>query len=184
MENFYTKDLLKEYGDLVDIGDFTYGKPRILHWGEDAQLKIGKFCSIAEGVCIFLGGNHRVDWISTYPFSALLEEWGSVIDIVGHPATKGNINIGNDVWIGFGAIIMSGVTIGDGAVIGASAVVTKDVAPYSIVVGNPAKVIKKRFNDEDIEVLLKLQWWNWPPEKIKRSIELLCSENINELIRL
>lgn len=142
---FYTKDFLKNFGDLVDIGSYTYGNPRLFHWGEDSKLKIGKFCSIADDVKIFLGGNHRMDWITTYPFSALKEEWPEAKDVKGHPATKGDVVIGNDVWIGYGATILSGVKIGNGAVIGAMAVVSKDVEPYSVVVGNPALEVKKDF---------------------------------------
>ena len=181
MENFYTKDLLKDLGNLVEIGDYTYGKPQIMHWGEDAKLKIGKFCSIADRVTIFLGGNHRLDWITTYPFSALSQEWPEAKDIKGHPRTKGDVIIGNDVWIGFGATIMSGVTIGDGAVIGAMSVVAKNVEPYSIVGGNPIKEIKKRFSENEIEKLLEIKWWNWPLEKIKRNTKILCSNNLKEI---
>lgn len=181
MKNFYTKDLLRDLGELVIVGDFTYGKPKVMHWGENAKLKIGNFCSIADDVTIFLGGNHRIDWITTYPFSSLPAEWSEAIDIKGHPATKGNVEIGNDVWIGYGATIMSGVKIGDGAVVGAKAVVVKDVQPYSIVAGNPAKEIKKRFDDKLIKKLIELKWWNWPIEKIKLKINILCSIDIDKL---
>jgi acetyltransferase-like isoleucine patch superfamily enzyme len=181
VENFYTKDILKYLGDLVEVGEYTYGNPRVLHWGEKANLKIGKFCSIAEGVIIFLGGNHRYDWVTTYPFSALNKEWSEASNIAGHPATRGSVVIGNDVWIGFGATIMSGVKIGDGAVIGARAVITKDVAPYSIVGGNPAREIKKRFSDDKIEKLLEIEWWNWSIEKIKSNMKILCSANIDKI---
>ena len=109
-------------------------------------------------------------------------EFPEAKDISGHPATKGNVIIGNDVWIGYKATIMSGVTIGDGAVIGACSVVTKDVKPYEIVAGNPAKVIRKRFSDEIIIQLLKIAWWNWPIEKIKAEIEFLCNNNIEKFI--
>ena len=153
-DEIFTKNLLN--GKQFIIGDFTYGKPRVHHWGENATLQIGKFCSIAENVNIYLGGNHRIDWITTYPFSALTQYFPMAKGIVGHPTTKGNVVIGNDVWIGNGATIMSGVTIGDGAVIGTMAVVAKDVKPYEIVVGNPARLIKKRFNDETIAKLLIL----------------------------
>ncbi len=178
MNDFYTKDLLKGLGKLVEVGDFTYGNPKIMHWGENARLKIGKFCSIAENVVIFLGGNHRHDWVTTYPFPALSQDWPEAKDIVGHPATKGDVIIGNDVWIGYGAVILSGVKIGDGAVIGAMSVVRRDVEPYAIVAGNPAIEIKKRFDEKTIEKLLKLKWWDWSIEKIKKSVKDLCSNNI------
>lgn len=180
---FYTKDLLADYNNIVEVGDFTYGKPKILHWGEKAELKIGKFCSIADEVVIFLGGNHRIDWITTYPFPAIVNDWPEAKDIEGHPTTKGNVIIGNDVWIGYGATILSGVTVGDGAVIGARAVVTKDVDPYSIVTGNPARLIRKRFDEKVIDKLLAIKWWNWPIEKIKKNIKLLCSGDIDNLFR-
>lgn len=186
LENFYTKDLLKNEVNkgVASIGEHTYGKPKIFHWGEEAKIKIGKFCSIADEVVIFLGGNHRTDWVTTYPFPALANDWPEAGGIKGHPATKGNVIIGNDVWIGYGATILSGVTIGDGAVIGTQAVVTKDIEAYTIVVGNPAREIKKRFNQLQIEKLLEIKWWNWPIKKIKKNIELLCSGNVDNLLNI
>jgi len=177
---FYTKDFLKNFGDLVDIGSYTYGNPRLFHWGEDSKLKIGKFCSIADDVKIFLGGNHRMDWITTYPFSALKEEWPEAKDVKGHPATKGDVVIGNDVWIGYGATILSGVKIGNGAVIGAMAVVSKDVEPYSVVVGNPALEVKKRFSKDVIEKIENLKWWDWSDSEIRNYVKLLCSNNFDK----
>ena len=125
-----------------EIGDYSYfgGKPRILDWNNNAKLKIGKFCSIAENVKIFLNADHRIDWITTYPPNLVCKDLSK---IKGHPTTKGDIIIGNDVWIGAGASILSGVKIGDGAVIGAHAIVTKDVEPYSVVAGNPAVKIRE-----------------------------------------
>jgi acetyltransferase-like isoleucine patch superfamily enzyme len=185
LENFYTKDLLEINNEkgVIDIGNYTYGKPRVLHWGENARLKVGNFCSIADEVVILLGGNHRTDWVTTYPFPAI-EDWPDASKIVGHPATKGDVVIGNDVWIGYGATILSGVTIGDGAVIGSRAVVAKNVSPYSIAAGNPAREIKKRFNDEVIEILLKLKWWNWSDKKIRDNLHILCSPNVEKLFKI
>lgn len=165
------------------VGEFTYGTPKVLDWGEGATLVIGKFCSIADDVTIFLGGNHRTDWVSTYPFNVLNDEFPNAKEIKGHPISKGDVIIGNDVWIGKGASILSGVLIGDGAVIGAETVVTKDVEPYSICVGNPGKVIKKRFSDYEIELLLKIKWWDWSTKKINEEIEFLCG-NISCLEKL
>ena len=181
---FYTKDRLKHLGQRAEIGDYTYGKPLVFHWEENTKLKIGKFCSISDEVKIFLGGNHRADWATTYPFAGLTGEWKEAGEIKEHNVSKGDVVIGNDVWIGFGASILSGVTIGDGAVIGAFALVTKDVAPYAIVGGNPAKEIKKRFDDEKIAKLLEVKWWNWEIEKIRKNIPALCSENIEEILKV
>jgi acetyltransferase-like isoleucine patch superfamily enzyme/tetratricopeptide (TPR) repeat protein len=174
-----TKDVLAQYG--FEIGDYTYGLP-VIRWPEGARLKIGKFCSIADGVEIFLGGNHNTDWLSTYPFSALSDEWPQAAGIAGHPASKGDVTIGNDVWLGANCVIMSGVSIGDGAVVGTRSVVTKDVAPYSIVAGNPARMVKKRFSPEQISSLLALRWWDWDKEDIARSLPVLCSPHIERFL--
>ena len=177
--SFFTKDLL--IAENVRVGDYTYGVPAVLHWGEEARLEIGKFCSIANEVKIFLGGNHRTDWISTYPFNMIKLFSAEGSKIVGHPATKGDVIIGNDVWIGRGAIILSGITIGNGAVIAASSVVTKEVKPYEIVGGNPAKHIKYRFDEKSINFLNEMEWWNLPEEVIKELIPILSSGDINLL---
>jgi acetyltransferase-like isoleucine patch superfamily enzyme len=177
---FYTKDIL--IGDIYDIGEFTYGRPRVISFTKDTKLKIGKFCSISARVKILLGGDHRTDWVSTYPFPALAEKWPEAKGVTGHPSSKGDVMIGNDVWIGEGAVILSGVTIGDGAVIGGQSVVTRDVEPYTIVAGNPAQPIKKRFDKDTIEKLLTIQWWNWPVEKIRKNIHLICSQRVNEFL--
>ena len=161
------------------IGDYTYGNPRILSWGENCLLKIGMYCSISTNVTIFLGGEHNTDWVSTYPFNKIFQE-ARVIE--GHPKTKGDVIIGNDVWVGEGVTILSGVTIGDGAVIGARTVVTKDVPPYAIFAGNPAKIIRYRFDEEIIKELLKIQWWNWPNDKVLQELPLIMSSNIDEFI--
>jgi len=185
MSILFTKDALPEKYKKY-IGEFTYGVPQIFDWEEGAKLIIGKFCSIADNVKIFLGGEHRTDWITTFPFSA--KEFNDLFPeakkIKGHPKTKGDVIIGNDVWIGYGAIILSGVKIGDGAVIGAGSIVTKDVLPYTIVAGNPAKIIRKRFSDQNIKKLLKLKWWNWPIKKIKSNLHILCSCNIDKIFKL
>lgn len=136
------------------------------------RLIIGKFCSIACGAkFLFNSANHSLKSLSTYPFPIFYDVWGlKNLKVTDAWDNKGDIVIGNDVWIGFEAIILSGVKIGDGAIIGARAVVTKDVPPYTIVGGVPAKIIRKRFDDETIEKLLKLKWWNLPVETIKRNI--------------
>ena len=164
---------------MYNIGDYTYGKPEIMSWGEVSTVKIGAFCSISSGVKIFLGGEHRTDWVTTYPFTFL---WDSVKHIKGHPKSKGDVIIGNDVWIGADVTIMSGITIGDGAVIGSKSLVTKDVSPYSIVGGNPAQFIKKRFNDDIIRRLLKICWWNWEISQIKELLPLMLADDVEAFL--
>ncbi len=158
-----------------NIGDWTYGNPEIMKWNGGTTLKIGRFCSIAKGVRILLGGEHHMDWVTTYPLDLVLNESGGAVK---QPATKGDIVIGNDVWIGVNSIILSGVTIGDGAVVGAASVVTRDISPYTIVTGNPARPIRKRFEEQVIEVLLSIRWWDWPLEKIKLATPLLMSDDL------
>lgn len=160
----------------VVIGRFTYGyeKISIRQWGEGAALHIGSFCSISTAVTIFLGGNHRSDWISTYPFGHIHEaELGPPVQ--GHPATRGDVRIGHDVWIAHGATILSGVTVGDGAVLGATATVTRDVEPYEIVGGNPAQHVRFRFPEEIRALLLELRWWELPLEQIRLVRDELCA---------
>lgn len=147
------------------------------------KLIIGKFCSIACGArFIFNSANHKMSSLSTYPFPLFYEEWNlDYKDVVDSWDNKGDIIIGNDVWIGYDAVIMAGVTVGDGAIIGTRAVVTKDVEPYTIVGGVPARKIKKRFSKEIIEDLLELKWWDWPKAKIALKINAIKSGNVEKL---
>lgn len=147
------------------------------------RLIIGKFCSIACGAkFIFNSANHTLGSLSTYPFPIFFEEWGlDVKDITRAWDNKGDIVIGNDVWIGYEAVILSGVTVGDGAIIGARAVVTKDVEPYTIVGGVPAKPIKKRFPEQTVSALLKARWWDWSSERIAANLEAIQSGSIDSL---
>ena len=159
-----------------EIGKHSYGTDlRVYAWNEGSTLKIGAYCSIANGVEILLGGHHRTDWVTTYPFNAL---WPSARQFKGHPWSKGDVVIGNDVWIGSGALILSGVTIGDGAVVAARTVVTEDVAPYTIVAGNPARLIKKRYDDDTIGRLLRVRWWDWDEGKIQDFMPLMLSNDV------
>ena len=160
---------------IVSIGKHSYGRPTVYAWDDKSKLFIGKFCSIAENVTFIIGGEHRTDWLTTYPFSEFSEVWTGSELILGHPASKGDINIGADVWIGHGAIILSGVTIGHGAVVGAGSVVSRNVEAYSIVAGNPATHIKYRFSAEVRNDLLNLRWWDWGDEKIMKNLEMLMS---------
>lgn len=147
------------------------------------RLIIGKFCSIACGTkFIFNSANHTQKSLSTYPFPIFFEEWGLNIQQVASAwDNKGDIVIGNDVWIGYEAVILSGVHIGDGAIIGTRAVVTKDVPPYTVVGGIPAKEIKKRFDDETIKKLQQIKWWNWPFDKIKQDLPHIMNREVDEL---
>ena len=176
-EYFYTNQNPRYAG--LEIGDWTYGNPILRTRKNAGNLKIGKFCSIAANVTIFLGGEHRTDWITTYPFSEVFPKFGH---IEGHPHTKGDVIIGNDVWLASNVIILSGVTIGDGAVIGAGSVVTKNVDPYLIVAGNPAKPIRYRFSPEHINALLEIAWWNWTQADIEDAMPLLLSGNVETFL--
>lgn len=156
--------------DLVEVGDFTYGRPIVHMWDKTTRLKIGKFCSIAGNVHILLGGEHHTDTITTYPFDVIVD---------GKPTpSRGDVIIGNDVWIGENVTILSGVTIGDGAVIGAGAVVTKDVPAYAIYAGVPAHFVRYRF---EARFAGELSWWDWPLEKIAVAMHCLCSADAEAL---
>lgn len=149
-----------------------------------AKISVGSFCSIARGVTFFLAGNHPVNFVSSYPFGKTqsTRSWreGNFDDVFN--CTKGNITIGNDVWIGANCTILSGVTIGHGAVIGANSVVTKNVAPYAIVCGNPGRVVRFRFTSEIIGGLLQLAWWEWDDDKIADAVEDIASPNVEDFL--
>ena len=193
-ETIYLKHVITNPN--ITVGDFTmyndfvneptlFEKNNVLYQypiNRD-KLQIGKFCSIACGAkFLFNSANHTLSSLSTYPFPLFFEEWGlEKKDVTNAWDNKGDIIIGNDVWIGYEAVILAGVTIGDGAIIGTRAVVTKDVPPYTIVGGVPAKPIKKRFSEETISALLEIQWWNWSEERIARNIGAIQSGNIDQL---
>ena len=162
----------------IEWGAYTYGIGQIeIHsWQDGTKLRIGAFCSIADNVTVFLGGNHRQDWVTTFPFASSPSPSALMGEIPGvSPTSRGDVLIGNDVWVGSHASIMSGVTIGDGAVIASFAHVVKDVAPYELVGGNPARPIKLRFPQMVVEELLRIRWWDWPLESILANRDLLCS---------
>lgn len=181
----------------ISIGDFTmyndfvndpllFEKNNVLYHypiNKD-KLMIGKFCSIACGAkFIFNSANHTLTSLSTYPFPIFFEEWElDRKDVADAWDNKGNIVIGNDVWIGYEAVIFAGVTIGDGAIIGTRAVVTKDVPPYTIVGGVPAKPIRKRFSENVINTLLEIKWWDWSKEKISEKIHAIQTGEIDQLL--
>lgn len=179
-----------EIGDYTMYNDFVqdpidFQKNNVLYHYPVNQdkLKIGKFCSIACGAkFLFTSANHTLKSLSTYPFPIFFEEWGlDGKDICDAWDNKGDIVIGNDVWIGYEAVILSGVTIGDGAVIGSRAVVTKDVEPYTIVGGVPAKPIRKRFDEQTIEKLEKIGWWDWSEEQIRQNIGAIQAGDVDAL---
>lgn len=169
---------------IESVGKYTYGVDNIsiYSWGEGTSLKIGSFCSIGGNIQVFLGGNHRTDWLTTYPFGHIHKDIFTNFSGVGHPATKGSVVIGNDVWIGTNVTIMSGVSIGDGAVIANNSHVVKDVLPYSIVGGNPARIIRSRFDEKTTERLLKFRWWEFEDSEIDEITPLLCSDRICDLL--
>jgi acetyltransferase-like isoleucine patch superfamily enzyme len=179
--------IVKIDGVSVAVGKFTYGVGNIdlAHHRGAPPLTIGRFCSIAGNVRIFTGAYHRSDWITTYPFGTKHPEVFGDTPPQGFPHSKGGVTIGNDVWIGNSATLMSGITVGDGAVIAANAHVINDVAPYEIVGGNPARHIKYRFSKEIVEELLRLKWWHLDDEliaSIQRQLTVPASESAIELL--
>ena len=170
------------YDDFESVENFEKNVKYLFDFTGD-KLIIGKFCMIASDVTFIMNGaNHLTDAISTYPFAIFGGDWSNAMEGKTYPV-KGNTKIGNDVWIGYGATIMPGVTIGDGAIIATKSVITKDVEPYAIVGGNPAKQIKKRFTEHKIKSLLELKWWDWPVEKITRNVQYLTGTDINNLVK-
>lgn len=145
-------------------------------------MYIGNFCSIADNITICLGGNHRHDWVTTFPFGHILKDKFNTFNGAGHPSSNGDVIIGNDIWIGANVTIMSGVKIGDGAVIAANSHIVKNVPPYTIVGGNPGRVIRLRFSEEQVQELLKIKWWDWEDHKINQYLHLLCQPDIQKFI--
>ncbi len=164
------------YDDFEDVYNFEKNVKYHFDFMRD-KLIIGKFCMLASGVTFIMNGaNHKIDGITTYPFSIFRNGWESVTPEITDLPYKGDTIIGNDVWIGANSTIMPGITIGDGAIIATNSTITKDVAPYTIVGGNPAKLIRKRFSDKMIAELLEMQWWNWSIEKITENLHYLTDK--------
>lgn len=161
----------------VVMGEGSYGTVHVTAWATPQSappyVVVGRYCSIAGDVRALVNGGHRTDWISTYPFGELFEQYAGQIS--GHPRHTGAVRIGHDVWIGEGALLLGGVHIGNGAVIGARAVVTRDVRPYSVVAGNPAREVSRRFSDDEIEMLQRAAWWELPRESVVRLVPYLNS---------
>lgn len=187
----YIKNVIKNPN--IIVGEYTYYddingpenfESHVTHHYDfiGDKLIIGKFCAIAKGVeFIMNGANHRMNSISTYPFNIMGNGWEKTTPKKEELPYKGDTIVGNDVWIGQNVTIMPGVHIGDGAIIGANSVVAKDIPPYCIAVGNPCEVKKKRFDDELIDYLLDLKWWNWNADKIFKNIDSLCSGDLTKI---
>ena len=172
------------YNDFVnDPADFEKNNVLYHYPVNQDRLIIGKFCSIACGAkFLFNSANHTLSSLSSYPFPLFFEEWGlDKQNVTASWDNKGDIIIGNDVWIGYEAVLMAGVTIGDGAVIGARAVVTKDIPPYTIAGGVPARPIKRRYTEETIAALSSLKWWDWPEERIAQNLDAIQSGQLDWL---
>lgn len=165
------------YPGKYSFGIGSYGLPKVHDWDEGATLSIGAYCSIALNVQILLGGHHHSEWLTTYPFSSMLPG-----DIPRTSFSRGDVLIGNDVWLCSNSIVLSGVSIGDGAIVSAGAVVTKDVEPYSIVAGNPARHVRWRFDESTRAALLEIAWWRWPVEEVSKIAPMLCTGDIVSLI--
>ncbi|WP_408022105.1 Vat family streptogramin A O-acetyltransferase [Spartinivicinus ruber] len=195
MKGFPQVGYLKNYitSEQIIVGDYTYyddpdGPERfeqnvLYHFpfiGD--KLIIGKFCAIAKDVKFIMNGaNHKISGFSTYPFQIFGNGWEKVIPKEGELPYKGDTIIENDVWIGYESTIMPGVKIGSGSIIASKSVVTNDVPPYSIVGGNPANIIKYRFNNDTINQLLDIAWWNWNPEKITNNLEAIVGCDLSYL---
>jgi len=164
------------------IGAYSYGRPKVRFPESGQRLTIGRYCSIADRVEILLGGDHRLDWVSTYPFAAMTGLWPGADAPQDYHSSRGGVIIGHDVWLGSGCMILSGVTVGPGAVVAAHAVVTRDVPPYAVVAGNPARIVRRRFDEATTVALVEAAWWDFPHETVMRWIPLLQSGRVAELI--
>jgi acetyltransferase-like isoleucine patch superfamily enzyme len=169
---------------ITGVGKYTYGQGNVvLHYPKEANLKIGSFCSIADNCHIYLAGSHRIDRLTTYPFGHIHQKVFNKFDGTGHPKPGRDVVIGNDVWIACNVTIMSGVTVGDGAVIALNSHVVKNVEPYSLVGGNPARLIRYRFEKKIIDKLLAIKWWTMPDDKINQLLPFLCSGDFDLLFK-
>lgn len=179
-DRFVSRQVAEERG-LLHIGRHSYG-PLIIdsYPGSEKGITIGSFCSISRGVVFITGGIHPMHWVSTFPFRAQFGMPGAYED--GTPSSKGDIVVGSDVWIGTEAMIHSGVTIGDGAVVAARSVVTRDVPPYAIVAGVPAKIVRFRFDDSVIRSLLRIRWWEWDDESVLEAVPYLSSDDMTAFL--
>jgi len=171
-----------KYYPNYEIGTASYGLPIVHDNHEGTSLRIGAYCSIASNVQIFLGGQHRTDWVSNYPFPFFFEMDAQYRKKYESGGSRGDVIIGSDVWLCANCIILSGVTIGHGAVIANGAVISRDVAPYAVMAGNPAKQIKWRFDEATRNALLESAWWNWSEDEINKILDKLCSDNLTDFL--
>lgn len=188
------RPLLSEH-PLIDVGEFTYyddpehadefaTRNVLHHYGPD-RLRIGRFCALAAGVRFIMNGaNHRMNGPSTYPFPIMGGDWARHADLIADLPSRGDTVVGHDVWIGGDVTVMPGVTIGHGAIVSTGAVVTRDVPPYAVIGGNPARVIRSRFEADDVVALLSIAWWDWPLEKITRHLRTIADGTVAELAQL
>ncbi|HEX8416856.1 MAG TPA: CatB-related O-acetyltransferase [Methylobacterium sp.] len=172
--------LARTYG--FEIGAYSYGRPKVRFPESGRRLTIGRYCSIADKVEILLGGDHRLDWVSTYPFAAMRGLWPDAQASQDHHASRGDVRIGSDVWLASGCLILSGVRIGHGAVVAAHAVVARDVPDYAVVAGNPARIVRHRFAPGIVEGLVETAWWELEPGPVSRLVPLLQADRPEALI--
>lgn len=177
---------------LIEVGEFSYyddpddptafeARNVLYHYGPE-KLVIGKFCALGEGAKFVMNGaNHRMDGPSTYPFPIMGGSWADHFDLITGLPGRGDTVVGHDVWLGYGTLVMPGVTIGDGAIVASGSVVTSDIPPYAIAGGNPAKVIRRRYSDTDVDRLLAVSWWNWPLEHLTANVRTIMSGTVDDL---
>ena len=164
------------------IGAYSYGRPKVRFPESGRHLTIGRYCSIADKVEILLGGDHRLDWVSTYPFAAMAGLFPDARAPAEYHASRGDVTIGHDVWLGSGCMILSGVSVGHGAVVAARAVVSRDVPPYAVVAGNPARVVRRRFDEATAAALVAAAWWDRPHAEVTRLVPLLQCGRVADLL--
>lgn len=172
--------LVRRHG--FSIGAYSYGRPKVRFPESGRRLTIGRYCSIADKVEILLGGGHRLDWATTYPFAAMEGLFPDAEAPEDYHVARGDVTIGHDVWLGSGCLILPGVTIGHGAVVAARAVVTRDVPPYAVAAGNPARAVRTRFEADTVAALLEAAWWDLPHATVSRLVPFLSSDRIDDLL--
>lgn len=181
-------EVVRRPGDLLDFPDrHSYVPPQLPAFGDEPGVErhpwvqVGRYSSLNGGTRVILGGGHHPEWVSTYPFRVVHGLAGALED--GQPSSRGPVHIGSDVWIGYDVVIQSGTTIGDGAVVATGTLVHRDVPPYAIVGGNPSRLIRYRFTEEQVAALLRIRWWDWPDDVVLSRVDELCDPDIDGFIR-